>query len=162
MIINKTHGLSLTFLVSALFSMIVLSETTHNKTSTTIENPWSPQAPPSAIVRAGYFSIINQSESPVALTKVTSSLFEKIDMHQSIMESGIMSMDVIDNVTIEAKKRFDFSPGGFHLMMRNLKDTRSTYGSWPITLHFSNGETVSFFMPVRKANGDNRITAHHD
>ena len=57
-----------------------------------VNNAWVRSAPPNAKVLAAYMHIMNKSDLPIALTSVSSSLFEKVHIHKTEMESGMMKM----------------------------------------------------------------------
>ena len=68
-------------------------------------------------MRAGYMRIENNSDTSYRITGVKSEVFTAIDIHETIEKNGMMSMQPIMQLTIEANTAVKLKPGGIHLMM---------------------------------------------
>jgi copper(I)-binding protein len=67
---------------------------------------------------AGYFTVTNNSDKPVALQSVTGKMSTRIEIHEHLMENGMMEMQQVnDDIIIKAHEQLVFSPGGYHLML---------------------------------------------
>jgi copper(I)-binding protein len=67
---------------------------------------------------AGYFTLTNHSDKLVALQSVTGKMSTRIEIHEHLMENGMMQMQQVnDDLIIKAHEQLVFSPGGYHLML---------------------------------------------
>lgn len=83
-----------------------------------IDNPIVREMLPGAKATAGYFKLTNHSDKPVQLAGVSSTAFAKVEIHEHVMEDGMMSMQqVTKNIVINPHQSVSFSPGGYHLML---------------------------------------------
>jgi copper(I)-binding protein len=66
----------------------------------------------------GFFTIANAGKTPVTLKRVESAAAAKVEMHQSSMAGGVMSMRRRDDgIVVPAGGQIAFAPGGYHLML---------------------------------------------
>jgi copper(I)-binding protein len=98
---------------------------------------------------AGYFTVHAGSE-PVTLRDVTTDAAVRVEMHDSVMTKGMMSMKKIDSVDIPAKGVLKFEPGGRHLMLWKVNPTVAATGKITLTLIFSNGDRILIDAAVQK------------
>jgi hypothetical protein len=111
-----------------------------------IKGAWVRTNPAPGRPAAGYFSFTNGSR-PDALLSVD-ALGARVEMHQTMMDGGIMKMSAIASLPIKAGETTVFKPGGYHLMLFGLdKPGRSV----PITLTFKSGARISALAEVRSA-----------
>ncbi len=95
-----------------IFSPIALAELD-------IRDPWIKNLPPSVPVRAGYMTIHNPQSKAVSIVSLRSDAFASIEIHQTIEQDGMMRMEQVPSLTIEANSSVQLAPGGLHLMMMN-------------------------------------------
>ena len=78
---------------------------------------------PGKSISAGYFTLTNNTESLIEITKITSPDFESIQIHDSVLDEGIVKMQRIDSLQIKAKSRLVLENGGKHLMLIDKKNS---------------------------------------
>jgi len=98
---------------------------------------------------AGYFTVHAGSE-PVTLRDVTTEAAVRVEMHDSVMKNGLMTMEKIDSVDIPAKGVVKFEPGGRHLMLWGVNPTIAATGKITLMLLFSNGDRILIDAAVQK------------
>lgn len=104
-------------------------------------NPQSPSA--------GYFTVHGGPE-PVTLRDVVTEAAVRVEMHDSRMHQGMMTMKPIDSVDVPAKAIVRFEPGGRHLMLWNVNPAVAATGKVPLTFLFSNGDRILVDAAVQK------------
>ena len=104
-----------------------------------IMNAWVREAHPDAKVNAGYMTLINVGLEEVALAKVESEAFEKIEVHEMAMVDGLMTMRELTDLVIPANGQVQFQPGGMHLMLMGPRQTLTTGQQVEMTLTFKSG-----------------------
>lgn len=115
-----------------------------------ITDAWIKNLPPVIPMRAGYMRIENNSDTSYRITGVKSEVFTAIDIHETIEKNGMMSMQPIMQLTIEANTAVKLKPGGIHLMMIGPKQVLKSGDRVSVILEFDDGNTQNVQMTVRK------------
>jgi len=115
-----------------------------------IENPWARAMLPGAKVGAGYFEIKNNTDKPVRLASVRSTIAEKVEIHSMSMDGSVMKMrQMKDGVEIPPHSGLSFKPGSFHLMFINPKAPFKAGEVVPASFTFSDGRAINVPFAVR-------------
>lgn len=95
-------------------------------------------APPAGLhgVTAGYFTLQNTGGADTLLS-VSTPAATSVEMHESAMENGMMSMKRLDKVAVPAGGIVAFEPGGKHLMMFGVKSDIPVGSQAKFTLTFA-------------------------
>jgi copper(I)-binding protein len=120
--------------------------------SITVEQPWM-RFIIKATPAAGYMTLKNAGDRPVALTSASSPACGMLMLHQSKQQNGIDSMTHVEKIAIPAHGSLQFSPGGYHLMCMQPKDAMKLGASVPVTLTFADGQSVTAQFPVKGPGG---------
>jgi periplasmic copper chaperone A len=102
---------------------------------------------------AGYFTLSNQTATPYTLVGADSSGCGMLMLHKSVSKNGEERMVMVPSLPIPAYGKVQFAPGGYHLMCMSPGPTMQPGHSVPVTLRFSDGETLNASFPVRGATG---------
>ena len=102
---------------------------------------------------AGYFILTNATTSPEKLVGAASPACGTLMLHESVSRNGEESMVPVPSVSVPARGRVRFAPGGYHLMCMSPRPVMAPGKSVPVTLQLANGETLSASFPVRGATG---------
>src|SRR5471032_1665160 len=87
-----------------------------------VEKPFSRATPGGAQVGAGYMTITNKGMAADRLVSASSPAAAKVQIHEMSMQDNVMKMrELTGGLQIEAGKTVSLSPGGYHLMMIELK-----------------------------------------
>lgn len=97
---------------------------------------------------AGFMTLINRGKTPDALVRVESPLAVKVEIHRSSMAGGVMRMERQEKVAVPAGGQVVFAPGGYHLMLLNLKSALKVGDTVPATLTFASGASVKTVFKV--------------
>lgn len=93
---------------------------------------------------AAYLSITNHGGMADRLLAVESSLARKTELHTMDVTNGVMKMRQIDGgIAIPAGKTIQLAPGGFHVMLIDLKAPLNADESYQVTLTFEKAEKVT-------------------
>ncbi|WOH37103.1 copper chaperone PCu(A)C [Thalassotalea fonticola] len=104
---------------------------------------------PGTTISSAYMSLSNQSNKPVTLTSVSSTISKRIEMHEHIMTEEMMKMQQVDSIVINANDQVVLQPHGYHLMVFNLQQPLQADTEITMTLHFDNKENVTIKVPVQ-------------
>ncbi len=79
---------------------------------------WVRVAPAGSDVMGAYFSLANEGEARVVVHGVSSSQFDRAQMHETVVnDNGQASMQPLEKVVVPAGETVDFKPGGRHVML---------------------------------------------
>ena len=97
---------------------------------------------------AGYFTITGGATDD-KLVSISSPTATRIELHDSAMAHGIMTMATEASVPVAARSTLAFAPRGRHAMLYDLRSAAG--GKVPLTLHFASGATVTTEAATRAA-----------
>lgn len=104
--------------------------------------------PPTVPVRAGYMTIRNPDPVAVSIVSVRSASFASIEIHRSLMKDGMMQMEPVGALTIDAGASMQLAPGGFHLMMMKPLEPTRPGDEIEVFLMLDNGSERALIMRV--------------
>jgi copper(I)-binding protein len=114
-----------------------------------ISQPWARATPKGADSGAAYLTVTNTGKTPRRLSCVSSDAAAKCQIHQMSMHDGVMQMrPVEDGVQIKPGETVTFKPGGYHIMLSELKRALQQGNPVEATLKASDGSTVTVQFPV--------------
>jgi copper(I)-binding protein len=115
-----------------------------------ITQAWSRATPGGAKIGGGYLTIENKGAAPDRLIGVAGEVAGKIEVHEMAMKDGVMTMRPLDKgLTIEPGKTVKLAPGGYHLMMFDLKSPLKQGDKVPVTLEFETAGKVTVSLDVQ-------------
>lgn len=106
---------------------------------------------PPAENTALYFEVTNNGDSEIALVGASSDVATMVELHENIMNDGVMTMQPIEGqeIPIAAGATAVLEPGGLHVMAMGLTATLEEGDDVTWTLEFSNGCTTELTAPVK-------------
>lgn len=107
-----------------------------------IKNAWIASTQESDDMSVAYMSLF--SDQDLILTSITSPTIKTIEMHNTILEKGIMKMRMAHEIKIDHDKTFEFKSGGSHLMLMDFKGPLKAGEKVKLTLHFKDKKNQSF------------------
>lgn len=107
-----------------------------------VSHAWVQAMPPSQTTTAAYMTIMNNSTREAVLVSASSEIAGVTEIHQMSNANGMMNMAMVPNVHIPARGKVLLQPGGYHIMLINLKKPADKGTMVPITLHFQDGSAV--------------------
>jgi len=115
-----------------------------------VSQGWSRATPGGAKVGGGYLTIENKGSAPDRLIAVSGDVAGKIEIHEMAVQDGVMTMRPVENgLAIAPGKTVKFAPGGFHLMMMNLRNPLKQGDKVSITLEFEKAGRVTASLDVQ-------------
>src|SRR6516164_891409 len=115
-----------------------------------ISQAWSRATPGGAKVGGGYLTIENKGTAPDRLIGGSSDAAGKVEVHEMEMNNGVMTMRPVDKgLTIDPGKTVKLAPGGYHLMLMDLKAPLKQGDKLPITLEFEKAGKVQVSLDVQ-------------
>ena len=115
-----------------------------------ITQAWSRATPAGAKVAGGYLTIENKGAAPDRLVSGSGDFAGKVEIHEMAMNNGVMTMRPLDKgLAIEPGKTVKLAPGGYHLMLMDLKNPLKQGEKVPLTLEFEKAGKVALSLDVQ-------------
>ena len=115
-----------------------------------ITQVWSRATPGGAKIAGGYLTIENKGAAPDRLISGSGDFAGKVEIHEMAMNNGVMTMRSLDKgLPIEPGKTVKLAPGGYHLMLMDLKSPLKQGDKVPVTLEFEKAGKVKLAFDVQ-------------
>lgn len=99
---------------------------------------------------AGYMNLHGGSVD-VELVGVTSDDVLRMEMHETVEQDGMASMEKLKSIPVPAGKTVKLEPGGKHLMIWGVGAGSQQRGLLKMTLIYSNDDRIEIDAVVKKA-----------
>ncbi len=119
-----------------------------------VVDPYVRLAPPGAQATAAFMVLRNEADKDTALVKVENPLSKLTELHNHINDGGVMKMRPVKSIEIKAKGEAALKPGGYHVMMIELKAPMKEGDTVPLTLQFADGSTKRVEAKIMKATAE--------
>ena len=115
-----------------------------------ITQAWTRATPGGAKVGGGYLTIENKGSAPDKLIGASAEVAGSVEVHEMVTINGVMKMRPVEGgLAIEPGKTVKLAPGGYHLMMMELKNPLKQGDKLPITLQFEKAGKVAVTLDVQ-------------
>ena len=118
-----------------------------------IHDPYVRLAPPGIRTTAGFMLIRNAGAEDRRLLKAESPAAGVVELHSHVDDNGVMRMREVAGIAIPAHGQTELKPGGYHIMLIDLKTALKDGENVPITLHFDDGSLRTILAPARRPGG---------
>ena len=116
-----------------------------------ITDTWVRASTPGQTVGAAYMTL--NSAKNMTLISVESAAAGNIEIHSMSMTNGVMKMRMLDKLNLTAGKPYKLAPGGFHLMLFDLKQPLQAGKKVDFILHFKDAankvSNVKVTVPIK-------------
>ncbi|MEM4409913.1 MAG: copper chaperone PCu(A)C [Candidatus Caldarchaeum sp.] len=137
-----------------IFVSILLSALAYAASKIEVKDAWVGEVPPVSKVAAAYFELENKGNEDDMLVGAASDMSEFIEIHETVVDKqGVAQMKKIDSIKIPARQEVEFKPGGYHLMLINLKNPIKKGDTVSLELHFEKAGVVRVNATVRGGGG---------
>jgi periplasmic copper chaperone A len=115
-----------------------------------ITQAWTRATPGGARIGGGFLTIENKGSAPDKLIGASADGAGKVEVHEMATTDGIMKMRPVEGgLAIEPGKTVKLAPGGYHLMMMDLKSPLKQGDKLPLTLQFEKAGKVAVTLDVQ-------------
>ena len=118
---------------------------------TTVKDPWI-RGTVAQQKATGMFAQLN-SAGGGKLVSASSPVAGVVEIHEMVMDGNVMKMRAVPALDLPAGKTVDLKPGGYHVMLMDLKQELKPGESVPVTLVIEGAggkrESVELKAPVK-------------
>jgi hypothetical protein len=134
-------------LTLALFSMVTTAQVS-------VKDPWVRGTVAQQKASGAFMQITSAAGG--RLVAASSPVAGVVEIHEMAMDGNVMKMRAIPGLVLPAGKPVELKPGGYHVMLMDLKQALQPGQTVPITLVVEGAggqrETVQVAAPVRALN----------
>ena len=116
----------------------------------TVEKPWARATSPSAKA-GGVFMTLTDTGVPDKLVSIATPIAEVAGLHRTVEQNGVMRMLPVEGLDLAPGKPVVFAPGGYHVMLMDLKRQLKPGDTFPITLTFAKAAPMTVTVKVEAA-----------
>ncbi len=131
---------------SLAFCISMLSGCNKTTPEITVTENWVRATAQGQEVGAAYMTITSTTDTN--LVGVESSIADSVEIHKMSMENGVMKMRMLEQLELKANTPNKLEPGGFHLMLFDLKKSLTVGEQTTFRLHFKNKAGKENFVTV--------------
>lgn len=112
-----------------------------------IDRLFARATPPGAKTAAVYLTIDNAGATD-RLLRASTPIAGGVVLHQMVQKGGMMTMRAVPSLEIIQGGKLELEPGGYHLMLIDLKQPLKSGERFPLTLAFEHLGTVNVMVRV--------------
>jgi len=98
---------------------------------------------------AVYAVLVNRGNAPDALVGVASDVSATAEIHETYRHMNMMMMRPVSKIDVPAGNKVEMKPGGFHIMLLNLKRDLKPGETINVTLHFEKAGKIPATATVK-------------
>ena len=135
-----------------LLAMVICMAGTPARAGTLeVHAPMVRMVPPSQRVSAAFMVLRNHGMSERSLVAAHSDVADALELHNHIMEDGMMKMRRVDAIAIPGHGQVALKSSGVHIMLIGLTRDLEMGEEVPIELEFADGERLAVDAVVQMA-----------
>ena len=112
----------------------------------TVEDPWVRGTVPQQQATGAFMMLT--AESDARLVAAESPVAGVVEIHEMAMENDVMKMREIPGLDLPAGQTMELKPGGYHVMLMQLKEQMVGGAVVPISLIFENSAGERFTQEI--------------
>ncbi len=123
------------WIVAAMLAMASMTA----QAAVEVTDAWARATPPGQDVGAAYLNL--KSDQTAKLISVKTSVADSVEIHEMTMVNDVMKMRMMETLPLPKGKVVKLAPGGFHLMLFDLRQP------------LAEGETIELELLIKNAKG---------
>jgi copper(I)-binding protein len=109
---------------------------------------------PGNLPSAGYITLTNQGTVSQVLVGASSADYGDVTLHRTRTTQGMSAMAPVPSITLGPGASVDFAERGYHFMLMQPHRSIRAGEQVAVTLHFSNGQSITVSFEVRGPSAD--------
>ena len=115
-----------------------------------IDRAFARATPPGAKTGVVFFIVDNAANTADRLLRASTPIAAGVALHQMAVDEGMMKMRAVPSLEIRPGGRLELQPGGYHLMLLDLKQPLRVGEKFPLTLTFARGGSITVSVQVEE------------
>jgi len=142
-----SRSIVLAMLAALLVSSAAIADQFQAKTLR-VSNPFARATPPGAKVAGAFMTIRNVGPDADRLISASSPAAGLVEIHEMAMDGGMMTMRAVKGIDIKPGATVELQPGGYHVMLEDLKQPLRQGEQVPMTLTFEKAGAIAIKVSV--------------
>ncbi|ENO83847.1 MULTISPECIES: copper chaperone PCu(A)C [Thauera] len=142
------------FLAAPLLAALALFGSAVAHAEVTVAEPWVRATVPAQKATGAFMRV--KSDTDARLVSAASPVAGVVEIHEMLMDKDVMKMNRIPGLDLPAGKDVELEPGGYHVMLMDLKAQVKEGDQVPVTLTVENKDgsrqTIELTAPARPLN----------
>jgi copper(I)-binding protein len=113
-----------------------------------IDHPFARATPAGAKVAGAFMTIQNTGTTADRLVSAASPVAGVVELHEMTMEGNVMKMRAVPGIEVPAGGKAELKPGGYHVMLMDLKGPLVEGKDIPLTLRFEKAGSVDVKVKI--------------
>jgi periplasmic copper chaperone A len=114
----------------------------------TIDHPYARATPPGAKSGAAFLTVGNKGTTADKLVDASTPAAKIVEIHEMWMDGGVMKMRAVAGVDVKPGGKAELKPGGYHIMLLDLKAPLKAGDKVPLTLVFEKAGKIQVSVQV--------------
>ena len=123
-----------------------------------IDHPFARATPPGAKAGGVFVTVENTGVRSDRLLRVSTPMAAVAELHAMSIEAGVMRMRGVATLDVGPGEKLQLKPGGYHVMLSELRQPLKAGDKFPLTLTFQNAGAVEVSVWVESIGAAS--TAH--
>ncbi len=140
---------ALTLLLATSFAAPVFAAGVADQIS--VVDPYVRMAPPGAKTTGAFMVIRNSGDKDTLLVSASAQVANITELHNHINDNGIMRMRQVKEIAVPAKGEAVLKPGGYHVMLIDMRAPLKDGDHVVIKLGFGDGSSKEVHASVTKS-----------
>jgi copper(I)-binding protein len=136
--------------VSALFAALAVAAAAQTTPSIAVGDAWARATMNQAQAGVIYLTITDHG-APDRLIGASTPVAGKAGLHESIRDGDVMKMRPVAALAVTPDAPTTLSPGGYHIMLTELKQNLVSGQTFPLTLTFEKAGAIQTTVTIRPA-----------
>lgn len=138
-------------LLAGLLAVVAVATAAAQTPTVKVEHAWARATPGGAKTAALYMTLLNKGGDDDRLVSVSTPVAGKAEVHSTTTENGVTRMRAVEALDVKAGTSTILKPGGYHVMLTDLKAPLVAGQSFAVTLTFENAGKIDVTAMVEKA-----------
>jgi hypothetical protein len=147
---RKTIGIAAAALALLLATPLTAAKAPAQDAGPKIEQPWA-RATPGNVRTGAVYMTIEPGATPDKLVAIATPVAGRAELHAHMMDKGVMQMRPVDALALQPGAPAVLKPGGYHVMLFDLKQPLKDGEEFPLTLTFAQAGAKQVTVHVEKA-----------
>jgi copper(I)-binding protein len=127
----------------------------------TLSDAWLRAMPPTQSMTAGYLTLRNDDTQDRVVTGASSDASPRVEIHTTVERDGMQRMEAVSRIPLASGDALTLTPGGYHLMLREMPRMPAVGESVTLCIEFAEGEPVCTQAEVRRDAPDTDHSHNH-
>lgn len=114
-----------------------------------VSAPWARATVGTSRPGAVFLAIRNGGKTTDSLVAAATPVAARVELHETRREGDVMKMVEVKSIDVGAGSNVALTPGGYHLMLEELRQPLSAGGRFPLRLTFRSGATIEVTVAVQ-------------